>query len=773
MMEQNPVFKLTKTMKATNIQPIEKPENNFAFTGIPITSNKAISIQKQQKTKDMKAILLQGTGQIITTTSGTPQIVRNIASNFATTNNRHKTKWHFVSLVLLLLLIQGVAWGQTVNLYLQNTVTQSGTGTFIKDLALTQGSSGTVISQGTTSGTFAEMLAFTRDINNLTAPISGNSFPVSVNVNAVSSANLLARFRLQRVNSSGVVQASSTSYSSTFNTNGTKSATFSFASVQTWASGDRIRLSIEVELTSGSTARTITVNTGNANSYVQYSTPTLTASTLTAFGPQCINNTFGPNSFTITGTNLTSANVTVGALAGFTYSTTSGGTYSSSLTLTQSGGSYSQQIFVKFSPTAEQSYNGNIPVGGGGANSINVAASGSGVNTAPTVTASAATGISVTSATLPGTITVTGCTAISFYGIEYSTVNNFSNGTGTPVQGSNLTAGAFSVTLSGLTQSTTYYYHTFAINDGGTSYSAQRSFTTLSPTISTGTINNSPFCVTASAGSAVSVPFTSVGTFTGNTYTAELSSSTGSFTTPTPIGTLASDLNAGTIDATIPQSTATGTGYRIRVISSNPSVIGTDNGTNLTINLPAISIGPNGIQNINAGVNGTQLTVTESPAANIRVWATTTTSGLNYIPTGSTGPTFTPNFATQGTYYVVCISTFDCTTVTSNEVQVNVSATIATGLIFGSPFCSTASGGSAVSVPFTSVGTFIGNTYTAQLSSATGSFTTPTTIGTLTSDANTGTINATIPPNTATGTLYRIRVISSNPAVTGAINGSN
>lgn len=106
--------------------------------------------------------------------------------------------------------------------------------------------------------------------------------------------------------------------------------------------------------------------------------PALSTSTLTAFGSQCVGGTYGSNSFTITGSSLSTADVLVGALSGYTYSTTAGGVYTPSLTLTQPGGAYSQTIYVKFNPIVASSYNGNIPVSGGGASSINVAASGSG-----------------------------------------------------------------------------------------------------------------------------------------------------------------------------------------------------------------------------------------------------------------------------------------------------------------------------------------------------------------------------------------------------------
>lgn len=209
--------------------------------------------------------------------------------------------------------------------------------------------------------------------------------------------------------------------------------------------------------------------------------PTLSASTLAPFGNVCINTTAGPNSFTLTAANLTAANITAGALAGYTYSTTSGGTYTSSLNLTQPGGSYSQQIFVKFTPTAVQSYAGNISVAGGGVSSFNAAASGFGVNTSTTVTSGATSAITVSTATVAGSITVTGCAAITSYGTEYSTTNGFPTGTGTQAPSSNLSGGNFSSNLTGLTANTTYYYHTYVVTGSGTVYGAQMSFTTAVP----------------------------------------------------------------------------------------------------------------------------------------------------------------------------------------------------------------------------------------------------------------------------------------------------
>jgi hypothetical protein len=283
-------------------------------------------------------------------------------------------------------------------------------------------------------------------------------------------------------------------------------------------------------------------------------------------------------------------------------------------------------------------------------------------------------------------------------------------------------------------------------------------------TITTGAISGSPFCVTASLGAAVSVPFTSIGTYTSNTYTAQLSNAAGSFASPIFLGSLVSTANSGSIPATIPANTATGTGYRIRVISNSPVVTGTDNGSNLAINLSTNSIAPTGAQLLAIGANGNQLTVTESAGFLSREWFWGPTSGDPLVnATGVTTTTFTPNFATQGPHFVVCVSTYACGTVTSNQVQVNVFPTITTGVPGGSPFCITTTVGASISVPFTSVGTYTSNTYTVQLSNAAGSFSSPVNIGTLTSNDNSGSIDCIIPFNTPSGTNYQVKVVSNGP----------
>lgn len=108
-------------------------------------------------------------------------------------------------------------------------------------------------------------------------------------------------------------------------------------------------------------------------------------------------------------------------------------------------------------------------------------------------------------------------------------------------------------------------------------------------TITTTTVSGTPpYC----AGTAVNVTYTISGTFNNtpasNVFTAELSDASGSFAGPVAIGTRTAT-NGGVIACTIPFNMATASLYRIRVRSSNPAVLGSDNGYNLTISAPVIS----------------------------------------------------------------------------------------------------------------------------------------------------------------------------------------
>lgn len=216
------------------------------------------------------------------------------------------------------------------------------------------------------------------------------------------------------------------------------------------------------------------------------------------------------------------------------------------------------------------------------------------------------------------------------------------------------------LSLSGLTAGTVYYFRVVAYNRNSGSMAG--TICVASPyTIVTGTISGSPLC----AGSTVSVPFTSYGTYSSNTYTAQLSDASGSFSSPTNIGTLTSNLNSGSISATIPAATATGTGYRIRVISSNPSVTGSDNGTNITVNAqPQGSLSGNTVCGIGTG----ELTFTAT--AGTGPFSVTYKEGLiNY----------TKNNITSGTPFTPTLTPIVTTNYTLVSVTDNIGCTRTTG----------------------------------------------------------------------------------------------
>lgn len=115
----------------------------------------------------------------------------------------------------------------------------------------------------------------------------------------------------------------------------------------------------------------------------------------------------------------------------------------------------------------------------------------------------------------------------------------------------------------------------------------------ITNSITTTSISEDTLC----PGDAVVVNYTASGTFNaGNIFTAELSDALGSFGSPIAIGSVNST-TSGSINAAIPSGASAGTGYRIRVVSSNPAVTGSDNGNNLVVGaFPA--------PNFNSTVNG-------------------------------------------------------------------------------------------------------------------------------------------------------------------------
>jgi len=266
------------------------------------------------------------------------------------------------------------------------------------------------------------------------------------------------------------------------------------------------------------------------------------------------------------------------------------------------------------------------------------------------------------------------------------------------------------------------------------------------PTISAATIIPTSAC----AGENISVSFTTTIPVGSGNYVVQLSDNTGNNFTSIP--TFGSN---SPLSASIPASTPAGNGYKIRVISTSPSVTGLPSSTfsiNTTPTPPTVTSPVNYQQNQSAS----PLAATGSNL----LWYSSLTGG-----TGSSSTPTPPTSTIGTTYYYVSQSVANCES-TRATIQVNVtavSATISTSTVLPSSACI----GQNISVAFTTTIPNGSNTYTVQLSDNTGNnFTNIPTSGTASP------LTATIPISTVAGSGYKVRVISTNPNVTGSTSNS-
>jgi uncharacterized protein (TIGR02145 family) len=188
--------------------------------------------------------------------------------------------------------------------------------------------------------------------------------------------------------------------------------------------------------------------------------------------------------------------------------------------------------------------------------------------------------ISYTSATSGGNVTYDGGAAVTDKGVCWNTTGNptvsdnkLSSGKG---------SGAFASKLTGLQENTTYYVRAFAINNKGTSYGEQQTFTTkeiIVPVLTTTVVSNISYTtlisggiITSDGGAAVTARGVCWNT-TGNPTIADNKTADGSGT-----GSYTSNLSSLT-DGTI---------YYVRAYATNSK--GTVYGTQQTLTTTAITV---------------------------------------------------------------------------------------------------------------------------------------------------------------------------------------
>lgn len=149
-----------------------------------------------------------------------------------------------------------------------------------------------------------------------------------------------------------------------------------------------------------------------------------------------------------------------------------------------------------------------------------------------------------------------------------------------------------------------------------------------------------------------------------NTFTAQLSDASGSFTSPTTIGSISSD-TTGFIPCKIPAN-AVGSGYRIRVLASNPAKTSLDNGIDIKIgNISPTNVSASGTNSICLGDS-------------IKLYANTNTNSVNYSWSGpnsylsnNKNPIISPSTLNMSGDYILNVSYFGCSVFDTVNVLVN------------------------------------------------------------------------------------------------------
>lgn len=236
------------------------------------------------------------------------------------------------------------------------------------------------------------------------------------------------------------------------------------------------------------------------------------------------------------------------------------------------------------------------------------------------------------------------------------------------------------------------------------------------------------------AGATINVPYTvqNITFVPGNTFTLQLSDAAGSFASPVNIGSVTST-TGGNVQGTIPAGTPPGTGYRLRLVSSNPSHI-----SNMTGNI-TISAAPTGIT---VGSN--------SPVCaggTINLTSSSTTPGVSYSWSGPVSYSAATQNATRtgvtmpmSGFYTVTVNNNGCTA--KDSVLVNVNPALNINATSNSPICT-------------------GGTLTLNIFGGGGGGTTYNWYGPNSFTANTQ--NATIPGVTAAAAGIYMAVANNGP----------
>lgn len=261
--------------------------------------------------------------------------------------------------------------------------------------------------------------------------------------------------------------------------------------------------------------------------------------------------------------------------------------------------------------------------------------------------------------------------------------------------------------------------------------------------IVTNVLASNAFCPSGT----IQVPFTKTGTYNANNqFIVQLSDASGqNFVNLTTTG------SSSPLTATLPAALAGGSGYRVRVVSTSPEVVGKTSPTNVSIlEKPTVAIA--GGRNIQSG-DLTELSV-----------SFTGTPPYSFTYNGTTVSAITENpyrlFVSPITTTTYSLSSTSNACGEGSTVSGQGSTTLSVTDITLPNVAASYNVGQSISVPFTTVGSFnTGNVFNVYLSDANADFSSGVLVGSGTSSP----INVTLPNSLPFGTMYRLQVRATDP----------
>ena len=318
------------------------------------------------------------------------------------------------------------------------------------------------------------------------------------------------------------------------------------------------------------------------------------------------------------------------------------------------------------------------------------------IKIAPSVTVSAVTDITATSASSGGQVTADGGATVTARGVCWSTTQNPITSNSKTTDGSG--TGNFSSALTGLSQGTTYYFKAYAINSVGTGYSDQSTFTTLAlaPVLTTSDLTAVTSTSAAGGGNITNDGGASI-TARGLCWSTSQNPTVSDNKTTDGTGT-------GSFTSAITGLTA-GTTYYVRAYAINSVGTSYGNQVSATTTTGLSTLNTTAISNLtaNGATSGGNITSNGGAAVTARGVCWNTSSGpiiSNNITTdGSGSGIFTSSISgllPGTTYYVRAYATNSIGTAYGNELTLTTSAilpVITTAVISGVTSTTVTSGG--------------------------------------------------------------------------------